>query len=337
MTASSLVLCLSFLLAAETDKRPCVIVVVGAQGTEEYGEHFETWTNRWEEAAVKAHAKFIRVGPSSRGGVSDKELLQEHLAAEQEVPGRPTWIVLIGHGTFDGRSAKFNLVGPDLSATELAKWLDSWKGPLAIINCASSSGPFINRLSAPNRVIVTATKSGYEHNYCRFGDYVSRAIADETIDLDKDEQTSLLEAFLAASAGVAEFYDQEARLATEHALLDDNGDGLGTPASWFRGVRATRRAKADAAPDGLRANQFHFIRSDRERAMSPEARVTRDRLEADITRLRESKVHLPVDDYYARLEELLLALAQLYEEAEGAEEAAVRDSPDAAASSEPHA
>src|SRR5204863_7310884 len=58
------------------------------------------------------------------------------------------------------------------------------------------------------------------------------------VDRDRDGQIRLLEASLMASHHTAEFYKAESRLATEHALLDDNGDGLGTPADWFRGVRA---------------------------------------------------------------------------------------------------
>src|SRR4029077_6004302 len=114
------------------------------------------------------------------------------------------------------------------------------KRPLAVIDCASASGPFINALSAPGRVIVTATRSGNEVNVTQFGGYFARAIANPAADLDKDGQTSLLEAFLFASRQVEQFYQEAGRLATEHALLDDNGDGLGTPADWFRGVRAVK-------------------------------------------------------------------------------------------------
>src|SRR5213075_927990 len=97
------------------------------------------------------------------------------------------------------------------------------------------------------RVIVAAARSGYEQNYARFGQYMAEAIADPTADLDKDGQTSLLEAFLTASRRVAEYYATEGRMVTEHALLDDNGDGFGTPADWFRGIRAVKAAK-DGAP-----------------------------------------------------------------------------------------
>ena len=151
--------------------------------------------------------------------------------------------MVIGHGTFDGKEAKFNLRGPDLSAADLAEWLKPFRRPVAVINCASASSPFINKLSATNRVIIAATRSGYEQNYARFGEYISSAVADPQADLDKDGQTSLLEAFLMASRRVAEFYNTEGRLATEHALLDDNGDGLGTP-TRCTSVSLGRRAAA---------------------------------------------------------------------------------------------
>jgi hypothetical protein len=134
-----------------------------------------------------------------------------------------------------------------VSDKELADWLRPCNRPLAVIDCASASAPFLNKLSAPGRVVVTATRTGGEVHYARFGDYLSAAIADPAADLDKDGQTSLLEAFLAASHQTAEFYKQAGRLATEHALLEDNGDALGTPADWFQGTRAVRAAKAGAA------------------------------------------------------------------------------------------
>ena len=187
--------------------------------------------------------------------------------------------MLIGHGTFDGREAKFNLRGPDMTDLELSEWLAPYKRPVVVINCASASGPFINRLSGSNRVVITATKSGYETNFARFGQYLAEAIADPHADLDKDGQVSLLEAFLTASSRVDEYYRTHSQLATEHALLDDNGDRLGTPPNWFRGVRATQRAKDGAALDGIRAHQLHLIPSDRERANpggdAPEARSAR--------------------------------------------------------------
>jgi hypothetical protein len=240
-------------------------------------------------------------------------LLEQALAAEDKTTPAELWLVLIGHGTFDGKEARFNLRGPDLSASDLALWLQPFHRPLALINTASSSAPFLNKLSATNRVIITATRSGHEQNYTRFGQYFAESIANPKADLDKDGQVSLLEAFLMASRQVAEFYKAEGRLASEHALLDDNGDGLGTPADWFRGLRAIKKPKENAAMDGLLARQFHLIRSDAEAKLTDEQRARRDALEHEVLLYREKKSQLPEDEYYRELEKLLLPLARSYE------------------------
>ena len=315
---NTLALITAMLLSAPTESSQTVIVVVGAAGEEQYAEKFDTWADRWEEAAEKAGAKLIRIGSDQETSTADRDALKQHLDQAAKQPPQALWLVLIGHGTFDGRKAKLNLRGPDVTAEELAGWLKPLKVPTAVINCTSASGPFIHRLSGTDRVIITATKSGYEHNYARFGDYMSAAIAGTQHDLDKDGQTSLLEAYLAASAGVAEFYEQEARLATEHALLDDNGDALGTPADWFRGYRAVRTAKDGAQADGLRANQFVLIRRGSEAAMPAAVRQRRDKLERQVAALRQNKTNLSEADYYRRLEPLMAELARLYRDLEPA-------------------
>jgi hypothetical protein len=221
------------------------------------------------------------------------------------------WIVLLGHGTFDGREAKFNLHGPDLSASTLSNLLSGFRRPVAIINAASCSAPFIKALARKDRVIVTATRSGSEENYTRFNRYISQAIADPEADLDKDGQTSLLEAFLMASRRVTEFYKSEGRLATEHALLDDNGDGFGVQADWFRGIHAVKKAANNAPLDGTRAHQWHLVRSQEDQKLSPEQRHKRDALELEIGKLREKKASINEDEYYKQLEALLTKLSEI--------------------------
>ena len=289
-----------------------VIVAVGAAGEEEFGKEFEKSAELWQKAIERAGAKHVSIGLGQTNVASDLTLLKDAIVAEPTNSMSELWLVLIGHGTYDGKEAKFNLRGPDLSATELAAWLKPFRRPLVVINAASSSSPFLNKLSAPHRVIVTATRSGSEENFARFGKYLAESIADPTADLDKDEQTSVLEAFIMASRRVGEFYEAEGRLTTEHALLDDNGDGLGTPADFFRGVRAVKQPAGGGAVDGLRANQVHLVRSTEEQQLSPKLRERRDELERAIARLRETKKTLREDDYYQKLEQLMLELAQLY-------------------------
>jgi hypothetical protein len=298
------------LCAASCFGSASVLIVVGAPGEEEFGKMFEDWAQEWTNACAKAGAKAALVG----GATNDFDLVRTKLAEEAGNTADEFWLVLIGHGTFDGKEPRFNLRGPDLSATDLAAWLKPFRRPIAIINCASASGAFLANLSGTNRVVITATRSGHEQNFARFGGFISKAIGDTEADLDKDGQTSLLEAYLIASRQLAEFYKTEGRLATEHPLLDDNGDALGTPADWFRGIRAIKRARDGAALDGLRAHQFHLVRSDSEQKMEPELRAKRDGLELRIARLRESKAGLPEDEYYRMLEPLLVELAKLYQQ-----------------------
>jgi len=298
---------------ADRPDRPTVLLVVGAAGEEEYGRAFTQWADRWADAAKKGGADLVEVGRDAADPERDKERLQVALSKAAKEPARPLWLVMIGHGTHDGREAKFNLRGPDVTDAELAAWLAPCKRPLAVVDCSSASAPFLKKLSATGRVVITATRSGSENNFARFGDHLSASIADPGADLDKDGQTSLLEAFLAASHRVQEFYKQDGRLPTEHALLEDNGDGLGVAATWFQGIRATKAAKDGAPIDGPRANQWHLVLSTAEQAMPADLRAKRDALELKVEALRAKKATMAEEAYYAQLESLLLDLARLYE------------------------
>ncbi|HWD92801.1 MAG TPA: hypothetical protein VG938_10665 [Verrucomicrobiae bacterium] len=298
-------------VAFAADQRSLVLVI-GAAGESEYGEQFAASADLWKRAATNGGFKISVIG-ESKNGDDDRADLLGLLTNEVTQAGDELWLVFIGHGTYDGRSAKFNLRGPDISADDLAAALKPCHRPLAVIQCASASGPFLSALSAPGRVIITATKSGYEANATRFGNYFARAAADPAADLDKDGQTSLLEAFLMASRQVDDFYKNAGRMATEHALLDDNGDGLGTPADWFKGVRAIKKAADGKTVDGVRAHQMFLVRSAIEQELSPALRARRDELESQLSALRDRKPQLKEDDYYNQLEKILVEMAKLYE------------------------
>src|SRR6266545_2480346 len=127
-----------------TEESATVLVVVGAPGEEEYGKNFAKWAGLWEEASRKGRAHYLSIGLSNTNEATDLEQLKEVLATESKELTAAMWLVLIGHGTFDGKEAKFNLRGPDLSATELSDGLKSFRRPLAVVNGASCSAPFIN-------------------------------------------------------------------------------------------------------------------------------------------------------------------------------------------------
>lgn len=299
--------------APTTGQKQVVIVVVGAPGTEEYATQFTEWAGAWERACSKRDATFLAIGLDENESLSDRAHLEQVLVEQSQQTATALWLVLIGHGTFDGRTAKFNLRGPDISVDDLAGWLKPMQRPVAIINTASSSAPFLKELSAPGRVVLTATKSGFEQNTTRFGQYLAKAIIEPEADLDKDGQTSLLEAFLIASHRVGEFYAAAGRLATEHALLDDNGDALGTPADWFRGIRPVQRARDGASLDGYRAHQFHLLYTEVEAGIPPDLRTRRDQIELEVMKLRDAKDQVSEDVYFAKLEALLYEIARIYE------------------------
>jgi hypothetical protein len=288
-----------------------LVLLVGAPGNDDYAAKLAESAHRWEKAAAAGHLQTITYGLETNQSTA-RDFLRDTLQKETAGDGE-LWLVLLGHGTFDGRDARFNARGDDFTAGDLAEWLKPIRRPTIVIAAFSSSGAFLKPLSAAGRVVITATRAGSEENYSRLGEYLSEAVGDPASDIDQDGQTSLLEAWLAAAQRVAAFYKSDARLATEHSLLDDNGDGFGTPADWFKGVRAVKKSQTKALPDGTRAHQIFLIPSAAEAALSPEARAERDRLEVKLAALRDRKSAMQPDDYYRELEGIMLQLAKLYD------------------------
>lgn len=311
--------CFCVLVAAFAVQTPSkadeMLIVIGAAGEEAYGSEFQEWQERWESIAKVARFE-IKVIGAKESDQSDRELLESELGKRLEGE-TPLWLVLIGHGTWDGISARFNLTGRDVSARELAKWIRPSRRPLVIVNSSSSSGPFIDRLSGPNRVIVTATKSGTEQNYARFGGYFANAIAEVSSDLDHDDAVSVREAFLKAATETGFFYQQEGRIATEHAMLDDNGDKKGTRVELLRGTKAlqgTGTIDGDLAgrvviPVGADAPRF-----------TPAQKTRRDELEMELRELRRKTADGETARFRSQVLPILKQLAELYRDAEKSKE-----------------
>ena len=293
-----------------------VAIVVGAHGNEEYRKHFISEAAQLHEVCAKAGAACDVIGldPEANGS-TDSGRLKSWLEKAAANPSRSLWLVLIGHGTFDGRDAKFNLRGPDITSTDLAGWLKPMKGEIAVIQTASASAPILKALAGPNRVLISATKSADEVFYARFGRYFAQAISGGAeADLDRDNQVSLLEAFLWSSKQVERFFETEGRLATEHALIEDDGDGVGTRAEAFTGVRLTK-PPADGKPgDGALARQRCLVQNDDDAKLTDEQRKRRDELERQVEALRTKKGQMPDPEFYQQLEKLMLEIAKVYGE-----------------------
>lgn len=217
-----------------------LLVVVGLGGDQEYRDLFHGWAVDVIAASAQrlgvAEDRIIYLGerpddaPDIMDGRSTLENVASALAslAERAGPQDRILLLLIGHGTGQGEEVQFNLPGPDLTPQGLDVMLDDFPTQVVgIVNTSPSSGPFLPVLSGPNRVILTATRTAQERNETQFGAFFVEALKDDGSDLNKDGRTSLSEAFEYARREVDRYYGSLNLLATEHAQLDDNGDGEG--------------------------------------------------------------------------------------------------------------
>ena len=292
---------------------PTIAILQGAPGEEKYEKLFQEWADNFQSACAQADRPALRIYKPA-AGTSPKYQLREWFHKHVEAKSAdPLWIFLVGHGTYDGKNAKFNLHGPDISAAELQEWMDPLGNrPVLLINTASSSSPFLTKLSATNRIILTATRSSSEYNATFLANYLSKNIASPEADLDQDGQTSLLEAWLHSNRELADHYKKENRIQTEHSLLDDNSDAKGTEPRSFFGILPTTKPDQKTDPDGYRAHQFHLHPSELEKSLTPDQKQARDALELDIHKLRRKKEVLTEEEYYEQLETLLRKLGDIY-------------------------
>ncbi|HKT81374.1 MAG TPA: hypothetical protein VJP86_14210 [Vicinamibacterales bacterium] len=220
------------------------------------------------------------------------------------------FIFLIGHGTVGSSDdARFNLVGPDLTADEWAALVDQLPSRVVFVNMASGSFPFLQKIAKPGRIVITATANPMQEYETVFPEYFLQAFGEGQADIDKDGRVSIWEAFRYASAGVRRWFDERGQLPTERPLLDDNGDGVGREAD-------DRQADGrQAVADGPVA-QVTYLRP--EVAAVPAAdtalaalRSRRTEVQQQVDALRARKPLMSDADYQAQLEALLLELARI--------------------------
>jgi hypothetical protein len=217
-------------------------------------------------------------------------------------------IVLLGHGSDDGVDAKFNLVGPDMSADEWRTLLQPLAGRLVFVNTTAASAAFLERLAGPNRIVITATNSPAQQYDTVFADFFAPAFTVPDADLDKDGRVSVGEAFAFASERVKRHYAERGQLVTERAVLDDTGDGKGKEAGT-------------PGPDGSVASRTFFDVGPEQAATGDtalsELLARRNALETSLEELKRKKEFMPPDDYARELERLLLEHARLSREIRG--------------------
>jgi hypothetical protein len=314
LLALSLVALLPALAAAE---ERYALIVSGASGGEKYAILQHTWREELTAALTgrlamppanvfaldEQSAQSARSGPGSATTQATSGNVRRVLAdLRQRLDADDTLLlVLFGHGTIDGPDAKFNLVGPDLTAAEWQSLLDPIAGRLVVVNTTEASYPFIEQLSRKGRIVITATDSVGQRFATAFPEYFVRAVRDPASDLDKDGRVSVWELFSATSNAVKVHYERRGQLATERALIDDDGDRIGheAPAPGDDGNLARR---AYLAPDpGTSAGDPALAALYRER----------DALQQQLEELRARKLLLSDQQYQTELERLLVQLARV--------------------------
>lgn len=228
--------------------------------------------------------------------------------AAQAKPDDDFVLILIGHGTFDGFQYKFNLVGPDISAQDLAKLCDQIRSKRQlIVNTTEASGGSVVPLQRQGRAVIAATKDGNEKNATVFARYFVQALHDPQADLNKNNAISALEAFDYAQRHTADFYDSQKRLATEHAVFEDTGQ------------HEPVRASSTDDGEGLFLSNFTLIRIGAEqKAYNDPAKrsllAQKEDLERQIDTLKYHKAAMSQDDYKQQLTQALLDLAKVQEQ-----------------------
>lgn len=286
------VLALASALPQEASAARYTLIVAGLGGEPEYEQRF-----RESAATIAAAAEKVTGSPdrvvSLRAERAQKDSVRREIKA---LAGRMTeddlvTIVLIGHGSYDGEEYRFNLPGPDLTDRELVQLFDLLPARnQLIVNATSASGAVIERWLRPQRVVITATKSGGERTATRFAQYWAQAVGSEAADLNKDDIVTAAEAFDFANRQVAAAFKNDVALATEHARLE--------------GDEPSRFAVARLGSGGV-------LSDDPEVA----ALLTkRGEIERELEDVKGRKDSMSENEYYDALEGVLVRLALLQRE-----------------------
>ena len=285
------------------------LIVTGASGGQEYAQQYEQWTSSLQrvlQGRMKIDAANITVLTETAAAArrSTAENVRRAIAgvSKRMTASDLLFVVLIGHGTYDGVDAKFNLVGPDLESAEWASLVEGLPGRIVLVNTSSASFPFIERVTGERRIVITATDSVAQRFDTIFPDYFIKAFEDEQADLDKNGRVSIWEAFTAAAGGVRRHYQQRGQLATERPLLDDNGDGRG-------------RDAVEAGNDGSAASRTYLDQQTANAAPTDDVLLDllqkRAVIEGEIDELKLRRSFMQPPEYQKEFERLMIELSRI--------------------------
>jgi hypothetical protein len=290
LTAAALIAALC--VAAPAHAELYYLIVGGLGGEAGYDEQFAKDTDALAAVARRTTAA-SRVmllkgeGATREALTSSLDSLRTRAKAADSVV-----VMLVGHGSYDGEFYKLNLPGPDMDSEEFAKLMAAVPArSQLIVNTTSASGAVLEKWAAEGRTLITSTRSGFERNATRFAQHFAAALAAGSADINKNGAITAQEAFDYASRSVADSFEKDGALATEHPQIAGGAAGRFTVA---------RLASAGPPVDAAAANP----------AVAPLV-AEREKLDADIEALRARRESLANDVYLAELQKLLVQLAEV--------------------------
>lgn len=290
-----------------------VLIVTGLSGEPAYAATFKAAADQLVDVArgtwrvADSSLWYLAEDPSKDTvrirGRATRENIAAAIAtlARRTAPGDVVMIVLIGHGNGEGPESRVNVPGPDPAARDYAGWITPFaKQTVVFVVAASASGDFLPVLAGLGRIVITATKAASERNASIFATQFAGGFGTGEADADKDGRISVLEAFAYARAAVRAAYESKQAMLTEHAQLDDNGDGVGSvdPATSSTGDGGMSRQVTFGPP--------HDRSDPRVAALAAE----RQYLEAAIAALRARRSTTDSLAFSKELERLLVLLAE---------------------------
>jgi hypothetical protein len=222
------------------------IILVGIPGDEAhavlFGKTADAW-QKWLTDSLQFPAAQVLLIPAAPLEVSAEKippaapLTAESIRAtfadlsKKLGPDDTLWVFTLGHGNYDGKHAWFHVAGRDPSNADFGRWLDDVHCREQVIWLThANSGWFVKPLSKPGRIVIAATAADDESNETEFPQALAAVISkpQKGLDIDQDGRLSVAELFTAVVQEVANRFKGDKRLPTEHAQLDDDGDGKGS-------------------------------------------------------------------------------------------------------------
>src|SRR6476469_2735880 len=123
------------------DPNKFAVIVNGAGGEAVYGKQFEEWTGQLS-SVLSARFGFDAKQLTVLKGATAEDVKRTFTTLKTQLDANNVlFVFLIGHGSYDGKESKFNLVGPDLSASEYNAMLSSLPTHrVVVLNMSSASG-----------------------------------------------------------------------------------------------------------------------------------------------------------------------------------------------------